>query len=153
MRKVFAACVCVLFMSVAQAVSPTGSTRQQIEPLLDEMTSAANAHDTDRYLVPYLHEPSLIFVINGTLIHGWKDLHDQQLKWWNNGASDAVYTLRGTPEFTVLSPKVVVVTKPLASRRTSSDGSVRSSEFVLTMVWQKLAQGWRIVVAHESTVH
>jgi hypothetical protein len=31
---------------------------------------------------------SLIFVINGEVIRGFDNLHEQQLKWWNHQNSD-----------------------------------------------------------------
>jgi hypothetical protein len=60
--------------------------------LLHEQALAADAHDTDRFLAAFLHDDSLIFVINGQLIRGFNSLHEQQLKWWNNGKSDVIYT-------------------------------------------------------------
>ena len=127
--------------------------RQQIEPLLDELMLAANAHDTDRFLAHYLRQPDLVFVYNGDVTLGWDNLRALQLKWWNGGQSDVVYSQRGAPEFTVLSQKVVVVTDQLASSRTLPDGQLQTGEFVVTMVWEKRPEGWRIVQAHESSVH
>ena len=82
---------------------------QALRPLVDELQAAANAHDTDRFMALYARRAELIAVFNGEEFHGWDDLHAQQLKWWKNGKSDAVYTERGTPEFTVLGPDTAVV--------------------------------------------
>ena len=155
MKKTLAKAIfaCVLLAGMVHGASPNATVQQQIKPLLDELMRAANAHDTDRFLAAYLHRPSLVFVFNGRVITGWENLRDQQLKWWNNGKSDATYSQDGASEFTVLSPNVVVVTNPLASRRTLPGGEVKTSEFVVTMVWQKFPEGWRIVYGHESTVH
>jgi len=120
--------------------------------MLDELMLAANAHDTDRFLAAYLHQPALVFVFNGVVTKGWDALEALQLKWWNNGKSDVVYTQRGSSEFTVLGPDAVVVTNPLGSRRTLPNGQASTGEFTVTMVWQKRPEGWRIVQAHESTV-
>lgn len=144
---------CVLTTTPANAQSGASTPRQEIEPLLNEQMLAANAHDTDRFLALYLHKPSLVFVFNGTLILGWDDLRAQQLKWWNGGKSDVVYSEGGQSQFTVLSPEIVVVTTPLESRRTLPDGASATGKFAVTMVWQKRPEGWRIVQAHESTVH
>ena len=78
--------------------------------MLDELQAAANAHDTDRFMAFYIKGEGLMAVFNGEEIHGWDDLHAQQLKWWKNGKIDAVYTQRGAPEFTVLGPDAAVVT-------------------------------------------
>lgn len=78
-------------MSISQAQSKS-SAAQQILPLLQEQALAADAHVTDRFLAAFLHDDSLIFVINGQLTRGFNSLHEQQLKWWNNGKSDVIYT-------------------------------------------------------------
>jgi uncharacterized protein (TIGR02246 family) len=124
-----------------------------LRPLLDELQAAANVHDTDRFMALYARRPDLIAVFNGEEIRGWDDLHAQQLKWWKNGKIDAVYTERGTAEFTVLGPDAAVVTLLEGSTRTGADGTAVKNEFAISMVWKKLLEGWRIVYSHESTVH
>lgn len=142
---------CMLLAALARP-GIAQSPEQQIQPLLDEQMAAANAHDTDRFLASYLRGPELVFVFNGTIIQGWDALREQQLKWWKNGTSDVVYRQRGTPVFTVLGPDDAVVISRLASERTMPDGTVSAGEFVVTMIWQKRAEGWRIIHAHESTM-
>mgnify|MGYP001554483343 CR=1 FL=1 len=94
---------CLLTAPPASAQAAPADARHQIEPLLDEMVAAANAHDTDRFMKVYLHQPSLVFVFNGTIFRGFDALHEQQLKWWNNGASDVAYTQRGAPVISISS--------------------------------------------------
>ncbi|MGH8401281.1 MAG: YybH family protein [Gammaproteobacteria bacterium] len=126
--------------------------QQQIRPLLNEMASAAKAHDTDRFMAVYSHQPTLVFVFDGKVIHGWDSLRKQQLEWWRNGKSDVIYTQQGQTGFKQLDASVVVTTQSLTSRRTSPDGKVSTGSFTVTDVWQRLPQGWRIVYAHESWV-
>ncbi len=133
------------------AQSAGRSPEAAIRPWLDSLLVAANAHDTDRFLTPYLHDSTLVMVFNGTVTTGYDQVRALQLKWWNNGRSDVVYSRPGPTTFRVLAPNAVVVTDVMASRRTAVDGSVASGTFALTMVWQKLPQGWRIVAVHEST--
>lgn len=95
-------------------------------------------------------EPSLVFAIDGRVIRGWDALHAQQLIWWRNGKSDVVYTPQGKTEFTALSSDVAVTTESLASHRTLPDAKVRDGTLVVTSIWKKLPQGWRIVYGHES---
>ncbi len=120
--------------------------------MLDEIALAANAHDTDRYLALYLHQPSLVFIANGLEIHGWDDLRIQQLKWWNNGKSDVVYTQHGPTEFVVLAPDSVMTTQSLTSHRTLPNGQPGDGTFVITSLWKKLPEGWKVVYGHESWV-
>jgi ketosteroid isomerase-like protein len=159
--KIVVTCVvalCVLFAVVgrtetkAAAVVPQGkgTVQEQLQPLLAELDAAANARDTDRFMAAYLRQPSLIWLVNGMEIHGWDDLRAQQLKWWNGGKSDVVFSDRSAPEFTVLSPDAVIVTEMKESSRTLPDGTTGKNEFAVSMVWQKLPEGWKIVYGHES---
>ncbi len=129
------------------------SVQRQIEPLLSELTLAANAHDTDRFLATYLHDSTFVFVYNGVVVNGFDAVRAQQLKAWNNGKSDVVYSSHGAIEFAVLSPDIAVVVEPMAARRTLPGGQVSVADFAVTMIWQKRPEGWRIVQAHESTAH
>lgn len=114
------------------------------------MLQAANAHDTDAFMAAMWHSPKLVLVFDGTIIRGWKALHAQQLKWWRNGKSDATYAHGSPPEFVALAPGVELVTLPNVSTRTCPDGKVGTGTFVVSDVWQRLPQGWRIVYSHES---
>ena len=126
--------------------------QREIEPLLAEMMTAANAHDTDRFMAAYLRDPSFVFVINGTVMNGWDAVRAQQLKWWNNGKSDVVYSYVGKPEFTVLSSDAAVVTERMSARRTLANGQTTTGELAVTMAMQKRPEGWRAVQVHESSV-
>jgi ketosteroid isomerase-like protein len=154
---------CVVALGVGFAVAGRAGTKaapfvaqgkasapEQLRPLLEELDAAANARDTDRFMALYLRQPALLWVINGEEIHGWDDLRAQQLKWWSGGKSDVVYSDRSAPEFTVLSPDAVIVTEMKAATRTLPDGTTGKREFAVSMVWQKLPEGWRIVYGHES---
>jgi uncharacterized protein (TIGR02246 family) len=140
-----------LATGVARAQAPSPAQRQ-IQPLMDEFLAAANAHDTDRFLAPYVHDSTLIFAFNGTVILGFAQMHAMQLKAWNNGNTDVVYSQRAPISYMVLSPDVVVVTWPMGSRRTLPSGEIKVTELVVTMTWQRRSDGWRIVQMHESSV-
>src|SRR6185437_14108535 len=86
----FAMLLGVLLAGSASAATPPVSV-QQIKTLSDDMARAANAHDTERYMALFAHDPNLVFAINGRVINGWDALHAQQLKWWRNGKSVVVY--------------------------------------------------------------
>ena len=147
----FAMLLGVLLAGSASAATPPVSVQQQIKTLSDDMARAANAHDTDRYMALFAHDPNLVFAINGRVIHGWDALHAQQLKWWRNGKSDVVYTQSGATGFMPLDADAVVTTQTLSSRRTGPDGKLSTGSFVVTSIWKKLPQGWRIVYGHESS--
>jgi len=140
---------CLLAASVAPAQSKP-SVAQQILPLLHQQVVAANAHDTDSFLATFLHDPSITFVFNGQIIRGFDNLREQQLKWWKNGKSDAVYIEQGQPEIDGLDAHTALVTQELASHRTMPDGKPHDDKFVITSIWQKLPAGWRVTYCHES---
>ena len=141
-----------LGMVQSESTSIASKVKQEIEPLLAEMMTAANAHDTDRFMDAYMRDPSFVFVINGTVMNGWDAVRAQQLKWWNNGKSDVVYSYVGEPEFTVLSSDAAVVTERMSARRTLANGQTTTGELAVTMMMQKRPEGWRAVQVHESTV-
>lgn len=142
----------VLFAGDACAQSASSPAGQAIRPVMTKMLAAANALDTDAFMAPMLRSPSLVFAINGEVIQGWNALHAQQLKWWSKGkhATKFTYAQNGAPGFLALGSSVEVVTWPLVSHWTSPGGKAGSSNFVVTYIWQRLPQGWRIVYGHES---
>jgi ketosteroid isomerase-like protein len=139
--------------AAASKSSSSASPQDQLRPLVEQMEASANAHDTDKFLQLFLHSPALVFAVNGTLIHGYDDLHTQQLKWWNNGNTDVVYTRQAEPEFIVISKDAAIVTLVEASARTKADGTTARNAAAISLVWQRLPEGWRVVYAHESTEH
>jgi ketosteroid isomerase-like protein len=134
----------------AAAQSAATAPERELLPLRREMMLAANAHDTDRFLASYLHDTTLVMVFNGVVVAGYDSVRALQLKWWNNGRSDVVYTSQGAPRFTVVSPGAVVVTETLRSQRTDSTGVIKRGDIAVMSIWQKRPEGWRIVAVHES---
>jgi ketosteroid isomerase-like protein len=123
-----------------------------IEPLLDEMLRAANAHDAKRFMAVYDRSPSLTVTFDDMTIQGWDPLLRQQIQWWDNGKATAVYSNVSAPRITVISDTVVAT---LQSLKVSPGPDVAGKEAKLTVtsIWKKLPEGWRIVIAHESLTH
>lgn len=155
MKKILAVvamiCAC-LFAGNACARSTSSRAEQAIRPQMAKMLAAAEEHDTDAFMAPMVRSTNLVFAFNGEVIQGWNALHAQQLKWWSKGKNATKYTYaqNGIPGFLGLGPDVEVMTWPLVSRWTSPGGKSGSSNFVVTYIWQRLPQGWRIVYGHES---
>ena len=145
-----AAVIYALFAGVAFANSDTSSAQQEIQAQLDVMLLAANAADTDRFMVAFVQSPDLVFTIHDMTLIGWQALREQQLKWWNYGKSKGEYTQRTAPIFKPLGQDLVVTVQALTSSRLLPDGTRRNKNFSFTAIWQKLPQGWRIQLAHES---
>ena len=160
MLKTLATCGVLLLAPVAARAQAgqappardLAAARAEILPLFREMQAAANVHDAERHMAFYVHDSSLVFVINDEAIVGYDALLARQREWWRNGTSDVSYTLVGVPEFQAVAPGVVMLTYFLSSRRTMPDGQARETHFGISALWQRRPEGWRIVHAHESTV-
>lgn len=138
---------------VAAPLWSQGSARHQIDSLMADQLPAANARDAERFLAAFAHDSTLLFVFNGSIIRGFDPLLAQQRQWWSKGAGGAVYVRTAPPEITLLAPGIALAVDRLASRHTLASGEVRADDFVVTLVWRLRPEGWRIVMAHESTVH
>jgi ketosteroid isomerase-like protein len=146
MKSIVCAVVwCVSLAGIAGAQSPHG-----LQPVLDDLLPAANAHDTDRFLASYLHDSTIVFVFNGVAATGFATIRTLQLAAW--AKTDVVYSQRGPMTVVALSPDVAVVTDLLSARRTLPTGEVKTGDLTVSMVCQKRPEGWRIVYVHESTV-
>ncbi len=154
MTKMFGAALLasVLTAGIVRGQSAPSGPQRELQPLMDEEIAAANVHDTDRFLAAYLHDSTLVFVYNGTVVNGFTKLRELQYKAWNSPKTDAVYSVRGPDSYTVLGPNTVLATSLLSSRRTAPTGEIKTADMVITMVWNKRAEGWRIIQAHESTM-
>lgn len=138
----------VLSTRIAMGQSPQAA----IAPMMDELMAAANAHDTDRYLRPFLHDSTLVFIYNGIVVNGYPTLRDLQWKAWNSPKTDATYTRRAPDSYQVLTPALVMSTTLLGSSRTAPTGETKKTEMVVTMLWQRRSDGWHVIQAHESSV-
>lgn len=152
MKSIIRAAIAVFALTagIVFADSVHGISKREILPHLDEMLLAANAHDTDRFMVAFVQSPELVFTIHDMTIIGWKELREQQLKWWDYGKAKVQYAERTTPIFRPLGQDLVVTVQSLTARTSLPDGTTRNKNLSFTAIWKKLPQGWRIVVAHES---
>lgn len=154
MKKMLVTVVIVcasLFAGSTCAQPPASAAEQAIRPLMAKMGKAAAVHDATAFMAFMLHDPSLVFAINGHVIHGWQALYAAQVEWWSRGKGDSKYSPSGVaPAFIALGPDVEIVTLQMVAQYTLPSGKAVTSPFVVTDVWQHLPQGWRIVYGHES---
>ena len=126
---------------------------REIDSLMADQLPAANAGDAEQFLKGFAHDSTLTFVFNGMVISGYDSLLAQQRRWWSGGAGGVTYERKAPPQVTLLAPGVALAIDRIASRRILPSGEVRTGEAVVLLVWQRRAEGWRIVAAHESTPH
>lgn len=154
-----------LSVSLAACATPGGPAlagaeearvRGEIMPLFEAMQDAANVHDAEAHLAPFVRGPSLTFVVNGRIIRGWDDLLAQQRAWWPAGriptADEArrPYPIVEGPEFRPLGTRHAMVTFVMDARRVYPDRVTRRP-LAVSQLWEKRADGWTIVHVHEST--
>jgi len=140
-----------LFTGIALAHPSTRTAEQEIQAQMDEMLSAANARDTDRYMISYANSPELVFTFNDTTMVGWQTFRDQQLKWWDNGKAQGWYSKRTDAVIKILGKDLAVTVQALTSHRPMPDGTTRDTNLTATSIWKKTAHGWRIFAAQESS--
>ena len=135
----------------ADVATNSDAASAEVALLLAEMGHAANAHDVERHVGFYARDLSVTFIFNGQLTVGWEAIREMQREVWRNGKSDVVYTMQGKPSFLEPGPGLVVTTISLQSRRTMPDGQISAGAFAISSLWQKRAEGWRVIYSHEST--
>jgi len=142
----------LLLPSVTMAATPSiGQSEAQIRDALKSMHEAADASDADHFMEWYSHSPALIITFDGQSVRGWQANLDQQRQWWSGKKSDVVYSDERPPEIAIQSGDVATTVQWM------SVGGPHSLKppmrVVVSSVWKKMPDGWRIVLAHESSVH
>jgi ketosteroid isomerase-like protein len=127
--------------------------RTEVAAALKGMGDAANAHDVERHVGYYARIPNVTLIVDGEPLVGWNTIRDRQQEWWNNGKTDVVYQLQGTPEILELDPNLMVTTLLMKAHRTLSSGEVKEGRIAVSSIWQKGPDGWKVVYSHESSTH
>lgn len=145
-------CLVVAGFALPQAIRASPESESlEVGHALAQMGAAANAHDVEGHVGFYARDPAVMLIYDGEAIVGWEAIRDKQREWWQGGKTDVVYTVQGKPQFRVLSPSLVMSTLLMKSRRTTATGAVREGSFAVSSLWQKRAEGWRVIYSHESS--
>lgn len=153
MRRRLALLFPVALMLSGAAAPETVGAEAPIRAALSAMKDAANAHDTDRFMNWYLHDRSLVITFDGETMRGWQTIRDQQLAWWENGKSKAVYSEERRPQITMQAATVATTVQWLKVNAPTVGTKAKPARLVVTSVWKQRPEGWRIVLAHESRLH
>jgi ketosteroid isomerase-like protein len=137
--------------NIAEFIMSIEAFESAVTPLLAELEASANAHDTDRHMAAYAQDPSLTFVFNGEIVRGWHELRRLQREWLKDGMVKGTYTYLGVPIFDVLGDDFGLTTFLIAVRREVDDSSVVEKTLAYSALWRRLAEGWRITFANESS--
>lgn len=129
----------------------TAAIIAEVAPHLRLMCDTANRHDVDGHVGCYARDPTVTLVMNGVSIVGWESIREKQVEWWQHGKTKVVYTPQGEPIYHVLSASAVISTLSMKSQRPNESGQTVEGFFVVSSVWCKRPEGWRVIYAHEST--
>ncbi len=72
------------FDSIRPAANQGTSAGQEVYAALMEMLASWNAHDIEKYLTFFSNTPELLIVSDQQVITGWKALHDNYSKGYEN---------------------------------------------------------------------
>jgi uncharacterized protein (TIGR02246 family) len=117
-----------------------------IKQVLTDQVSAWNRGDIDAFMQGYKNSPDTTF-IGKTIRQGWQSVMDRYK------ASYSTKDAMGTLEFSdlmvrMLGPEHAVVVGKYHLTRTAAGGGDASGIF--SLVWEKSAEGWKIILDHTS---
>jgi len=144
MRYLPAAISLALILHASPSVASSPS--EEVHAAIDDMNKAAAKLDADAFMRSYWHSPDLVITFDGETMRGWTAILAEQHKWWSDKGAGITFTEERAPEIVAQSKDVVT---SLQWMKVSRSGS-KPSQLVITSVWKKLPEGWRVVVAHET---
>ena len=136
----FTSMVCA---SPVQAQSPENQVREAIA----DMTRAAAKLDADAFMHSYWRSPDLAITFDGETMRGWDTILREQRKWWSDKSADTKFQDTRPPEIVAQGNDVVTSVQWM---QVTSAGGRPPAKLVITSVWRKLPEGWRVVLAYES---
>jgi ketosteroid isomerase-like protein len=131
------------FASAGQAQT----AEMQVQRAISKMNVAAAQLDADQFMAWYWNSPALTITFDGQTMRGWQHILDEQRKWWSDKNSGIKFAEQRPPEITPQRPDLVTSIQWMT---VAAENSKKPSQLVITSVWKKRPEGWRIVLAHES---
>jgi beta-aspartyl-peptidase (threonine type) len=141
----------ILVALVCLSAAAIGQTRQQkaqavadILGVMDAQVAAWNRGDIEGFMKGYWNSPKLAFVSGDNITRGWQSTLDRYKKNYDSKAKMGTLEFREV-EVNVLSPDAAVV---LGSWHLAREKDEPHGKF--SLVFRKMADGWRIVIDHTS---
>jgi uncharacterized protein (TIGR02246 family) len=117
-----------------------------IRKVLDDQVSAWNKGDIDAFMQGYQDSPETTF-IGKTVHHGWQQVLERYKHDYSSKEA------RGTLEFSDLSVRLLGANYAIATGRyhlTRSAAGGGDATGIFSLVWEKSAAGWKIILDHTS---
>ena len=112
--------------------------------VMDNQVSAWNRGDVDGFMKGYWNSPKLIFVSGDNVTRGWQPTLERYKKNYDSKEKMGKLEFKEV-ELNILSPDAAVV---LGSWHLARDKDEPHGKF--TLVFRKMAEGWRIIMDHTS---
>jgi uncharacterized protein (TIGR02246 family) len=116
-----------------------------IRAVLDTQVAAWNRGDIDGFMDGYWRSPETIFVSGDTVTHGWQTVLERYKKGY------ATREKMGTLNFSELEIKVISKDAAVATGRWQLARAGDTPHGRFTLIFRKVAEGWRIVHDHTSS--
>jgi ketosteroid isomerase-like protein len=144
----------VCLLAACAARSPVMSPRPTFEPadraaitaVIDAQRVAWNRGDLRGYMDGYAHTDALVFTSGAHVRRGWQDAFDHYQARYGHDAAGM-----GTLDLEVLSIDAVGADGAVVLGRWKLTGVEAAGSGVFTLVFERRAEGWRIVHDHTSS--
>jgi len=113
------------------------------------MMSAAGKLDADEFMRSYWQSPALAITFDGETLRGWGAILSEQRKWWSDKNSGIKFEEGRPPEIVYQGSDVAT---SIQWMNVTSPEKKKPRRLVITSVWRKLPEGWRVVLAHETLI-
>jgi ketosteroid isomerase-like protein len=137
------ALLAAVFGSPVAAQTPEKDVRQKIVAMM----AAAEALDANAFMQTYWQSPALRITFDSETMAGWKIILQEQQKWWSHKDAGIKFIEDQPPLITAQGPQVVTSIQWI---NVSTNSTPKPSKLVITSVWKKLPEGWRVILAHET---
>lgn len=146
MKKIL---LCVAFLLLAipvfgQSTKEISKIKSDVVAVMDEQAAAWNRGDVDGFMRGYWKSNELVFISGDGVTHGWQMTLDRYKKNYNSREKMGALKFSDL-EINVISKNAAVV---LGSWSLTRTGDNPKGKF--TLIFRKLADGWRIVHDHTS---
>lgn len=137
--------------TLALCASPVAAQRpeDEVRKAISGMISAARRLDADEFMRSYWRSPKLVITFDGETMRGWEVIVNEQRKWWSDKNAGIEFE-EGEPAEIVSQGSDVVTS--IQWMNVTDGSSKKPGKLVITSVWRKLPEGWRVVLAHETLI-
>jgi ketosteroid isomerase-like protein len=132
----------------ALSAQPPNTEVAEVREAIAAMSGAAADLDAEKFMQWYWKSPSLAITFDEQTLRGWDQILTEQRKWWSNKNAGLQFEDERPPELVRQAPGIVTSIQWMTVKSKEHDGN--PAKLVITSMWRKQPDGWRIVLAHET---